>query len=1008
MRANKKQEEFERAAGQANMAMTKEDAKEKIAELLSKYEHLNPFEVKDYHEAKTRQGFVLPMFQYLGWDIFNTDEVAPEEKASKGRVDYAFKLHGVSQFYLETKPLRADLNKPEYKAQIITYAYNKGVTWAVLTDFESLQVFNAQTGQHFLNLNHKDYLSNFDKLWLLSRESIASGLLNKEAAQYGALPPTIPIERRLYEQLRQWREELFTQIYHYNPGLSFSLIDEIIQRFFNRLIFIRTCEDRGIEERTLLSAINQWKTSGHKGELIESIKAIFRQFDGYYDSDLFLLHPVDQIHIESETVEHIVTGLYQVPGGLASYDFSVIDADILGAVYEQYLGHVANVVKLRAKEAQARMDLGLYPEVTVEVTAKRQRRKEQGIFYTPKFVTNYIIKETLGHLLQERSYDDILNLKILDLACGSGSFLIRAYDELLSYHADNRGKSVSEFDQWERLPILTKNIFGVDLDTQAVEITRLNLLLRSVARRETLPSLSDNIRRGNSLISGTQEELNAYFGDSWREKNPFNWEQEFKDIMSRGGFDVVIGNPPYIRIQALPKDDADYYRDFYKSAFGSFDIYVLFLEQAVKLLKPGGRLGFITSGKFLKSDYGKRIQQILHKECAVESLIDLSAQQVFAEATTYPVIIVLKKGAEAKPIKYLFISESIDPSKLAQPLDVSGLPTITTTQEAITEGIWPPPVGASEAIMAKLAQKATLLGELTERIFQGLVTGADNIYILDKHDEPSEGKIKVYSRSLKRTYELESGLLKPLLMGKDIKRYGYPIHKQFLLFPYKVVEGKAELISPQEFASTYPNCWEYLLQNRKTLENREQGKMRHERWYTFGRIQSLAMHEHPKLLTGVLANKSRFTFDQEGVFYFMGGGNAGGYGVTLKSDAREDYLYILALLNSTLLEFNLRKISSPFRGGFFSYARRYIEKLPIHCIDLNKPTDRKMYDSLVALVDRILELNKKLRVLSEFEAERRQALEKEIRHTNREIDNLVYKLYGLTEEEIKVVESQQS
>jgi type I restriction-modification system DNA methylase subunit len=1151
------------------MTITQEQARQEIANLVAKYQSLTAATIKKYTEADTRRVFILPLFQALGWDVYSREEVAEEVKAVSGRVDYVFKLHGVSQFYLEAKALRAELTKPEYVKQAITYAYNKGITWAVLTDFEGLQAYNAQTGRLFINLSHDNYLKDFDDLWLLSRESLESNALNEKAEKYGALPTRLGIEQRLYNQLRQWREDLFTQLYRYNPKLSFNQVDEIIQRLFNRLIFIRTCEDRRIEDRVLLGAVHEWRSGGCKGELIEALRRIFRDFNGYYDSDLFEIHLTDQVFIESTIIEGTINGLYEIPGGMASYDFSLIDADVLGAVYEQYLGHVATVVKQRAKEAQIRMDLGYPVGPTFELTAKKERRKEHGIYYTPRFITNYIVKETVGRFLEESSYNEILNMKILDPACGSGSFLIRAYDELLSYHAYRRSKSVSDLDQYERLPILTRNIFGVDLDMQAVEIARLNLLLRSLAKRETLPSLADKIRQGNSLISGTEGELKGYFGNNWREKKSFNWEQEFSQVFNRDkrakaltitidtnainakqenenlnlleqycqrglveifktdvldtelltdktnygekrrhkasrlpedigvcvldhsrldhtrlageedaklqdeiikvlfqktrhhlttrqlrdamhlhthvmhqrdifvtmdkyilgrkeelhkkfginagtpeeclqfidgflseGFDVIIGNPPYVRIQTLPRDEADYYREFYQSAFGSFDIYILFLEQAIKLLKPGGRLGFITSGKFLKADYGKRIQQLLHQNCTVESIIDLSAQQVFAEATTYPVIIVLKKGTEDKLLRYTFIPADVDLSKTTQPIDTSTLPTTTANQEAVIKGIWPP-IGSDDTLLAKLAQNTVPLGELSERIFQGLVTSADKVYTLEKRSEPSESIIKVYSHSLEQEFKLESALLKPLLSGKDIERYSSPIPNRLLLFPYKVTEGKAELILPQEFVSAYPKCWEYLLQNRETLENREQGKMHHERWYAYVYPKNLALHDRRKMAIPRLVSRLAAIYDPEGNFYLD---NVDVGGLILKENDDAQWLYILGLLNSKLLDFYLHRISVPFRGGFYSANRQFLEPLPIHHIDLDNHAEKKMHDDLVALVDKMLELNKRLAPIRNMPCNKRDELLREINHTDSEIDNLVYKLYGLSEEERKVIE----
>lgn len=980
--------------------MSKEEARRELMKLVDKYQSLTRSAIRKYTEADTRRIFIMPLFRALGWDVYSRDEVAEEVKAATGRVDYVFKLHGVSQFYVEAKALRADLTKPEYIKQAITYAYNKGITWAALTDFERLQVYNAQTGRLFINLSCDTYLREFDDLWLLSRESLESNALNERAERYGALPPRLGIEQRLFNQLRHWREELFTQLYHYNPDLSFNQIDEVIQRLFNRLIFIRTSEDRRIEDRVLLGAVHEWRGSGRREELIEALRSIFRDFDGYYDSDLFALHLVDQVFIESTTIENIINGLYEIPGGMASYDFSLIDADVSGAVYEQYLGHVATVAKQRAKEAQARMDLGFPSEPTFELTAKKERRKEHGIYYTPRFVTDYIVRETVGHFLKERNHNEILNIKILDPACGSGSFLIRAYDELLNYHAYRSGKSVTELDQYERLPILIKNIFGVDLDMQAVEIARLNLLLRSLARRETLPSLADNIREGNSLISGVEEGLRSYFGDKWQEKKPFDWEQEFEGIMAGRGFDVVIGNPPYVRIQTLPRDEADYYREFYQSAFGSFDIYILFLERAIKLLKPCGRLGFITSGKFLKADYGKRIQQLLHQNCTVESIIDLSAQQVFAEATTYPVIIVLKKSTEDKLLRYSFIPAGIDLSKTTQLIDISILPTTTANQEAVVKGIWPP-IGSDDTLLAKLAQNTVPLGELSERIFQGLVTSADKVYTLEKRGEPSEGIIKVYSHSLEQELKLESALLKPLLSGKDIERYSSPIPNRLLLFPYKVMEGKAELILPQEFASAYPKCWEYLLQNRETLENREQGKMRHERWYAYVYPKNLVLHNRRKMAVPRLVSRLAAVYDRDEGFYLD---NVDVGGLILKEKVDAQYLYILGLLNSKLLGFYLHRISVPFRGGFYSANRQFLEPLPIHHIDFDNPAEKKMHNDLVSLVNKMLELNKQLAPIRNTPCNERDELLREINRTDKELDNLVYDLYGLTEEESRVVE----
>ncbi len=634
--------------------MTKKEAKQKIAELVEKYQKLTPKEIKGFNEEATKQGFIQPMFRVLGWDFENINEVSPEEHASNGRVDYAVKLNGVSQFYIEAKSLKADLNREDYVKQSVSYSYARGVTWAILTDFESLRVFNALKSTPFISLSCADYVKNFDDVYLLSKQATINNELNTKAQAYGAIPPFIPIEKRLFKQLSLWRESLFNEIYRYNEDKKLQLeqVDSVIQKLFNRLIFMRTAEDRGIEEKGLCALLNQWKTGGSKGYIIKPLRALFKEYDGYYDSELFSHHLLDEdVFIDNESLQPILEGLYEIPGSLASYNFNDIDADVLRAVYEQYLGHIAEAVKQQAQKAQAKMSLGIETP-TFTMTDKKERRKEHGIYYTPKYITDYIVKETVGRFLQENAgYPDKLrNLKILDPACGSGSFLIRAYDELLKYHADELRKPVHELDQWERLPILTNNIYGVDLDKQAVEVARLNLLLRSLAKREPLPYLGNNIKNGNSLISGTEEELKKYFGDYWKDKNPFNWEDEFKDIMKNGGFDIIIGNPPYVDARKIAHSGEREIYDAmkYESAKKKIDLYILFLERGINLLKDGGYLGMIVPDKFLSLPYGEAIRQFILNHCIVQAIVDLSQNRVFADATVDNVILILRKSANKR------------------------------------------------------------------------------------------------------------------------------------------------------------------------------------------------------------------------------------------------------------------------------------------------------------------------------------------------------------------------
>ncbi len=508
------------------------EPRQQIEKLVAKYQNLTQRQGRDYNEANTKNVFVQPLFEALGWVFSDINQVEAEKTIVKGRVDYVFKINMVSKFCLEVKPLRDELTD-DHRKQAISYAYNKGVTWAVLTNFDRLQVFNAErqtpdlNSVLSLNLSYEDYITYFDDLRLLSRELVIDNALDRIAERYGRLALRIPVEKRLYQHLRDSRGKLSNEIYKFHKDMAITLetTDRLIQGLFNRLLFIRTAEDRDLaDNHPLLASLHQWRQDRGE-ELTEHLRRVFRQFAQLYDSDLFpsVMDPWEQIWVNSDLLAETIEGLYDVPGDFARYDFAAIDADVLGQVYEQYLGYIAQVAKEEAKKQQMRL---FPPAERIEITAKIEKRKAAGIYYTPKWVTDYIVRQTVRRFIEEHNHNEILNIKILDPACGSGSFLIRAYDELLNYHAKVKGKTVADLDWMERMEVLTRNIFGVDLDPQAVEIARLNLLLRALSERKSLPSLANNIQCGNSLISGSDEELQQCLGDNFKEKKPFNWEDK--------------------------------------------------------------------------------------------------------------------------------------------------------------------------------------------------------------------------------------------------------------------------------------------------------------------------------------------------------------------------------------------------------------------------------------------------------------------------------------------------
>ncbi len=637
-------------------------------------------------EADVRAVFIDRLFSILGWNISDPDEYTRERYVrGAGFADIALILEGKPVAFVEAKRFgaipyvdREEKDWIEEERQVLNYAASpeRKIKWAILTNFEKTRVFNALNGKLVLFFEAPfEYLDKFKHLLLLSKESFETGKID-HFEEHEERPD---IDMKFLEKLNSWRLALANNIYMLNkdnPVLQrdgeFSLekLKSAVQRLLDRLIIIRYAEDKLILDNPdqLMAIKRMWETNRSYVSLYDVINKYFEGFDRIHDSKIFETgHICEKIEIEDDVLAEIIDILYSI-------NFRKFDFDILGNTYETYLGNTLSF--------NERGEIVLKPV--------QEKRKKSGIYYTPPYIVDFIVKNTLGELLKGKSVEEVRKIKVLDPACGSGSFLIKAYSYIAEFYKKENekirkkreeiaekirksGNGVMDYAALEHLreyknyekEILQNNIYGVDLDEHAAEIAAVNLMLQALQPKEKLPLiLGDHIKVGNSLISGDEKTLKKYFGDNWKEKKPFNWEKEFPEVFQgkNPGFDVIIGNPPYIRTHQLDKKEKRYFDKNFVSSYGQYDILVLFLERAIGLLKNGGRLSFIISSKVASSEYGKAIRKYILQTCAIEIIVDLSTLHVFEDASVYPYILVLKKESDPKErekniIKFIEVSE---------------------------------------------------------------------------------------------------------------------------------------------------------------------------------------------------------------------------------------------------------------------------------------------------------------------------------------------------------------
>jgi len=484
--------------------------------------------------------------------------------------------------------------------------------------------------------------------------------------------------------------------------------------------------------------------------------------------------------------------------------------------------------------------------------------------------------------------------------------------------------------------------------------------------------------------------------------NAFDWDAEFPEVFKgkNPGFDAVIGNPPYIRIQAMKEwapIEVEFYKRCYKAASkGNYDIYVVFVERVLQLLNDRGRMGFIMPHKFFQAKYGQSLRELISSGNHLSEVVHFGDQQVFAGASTYTCLLFLDKGGNKR--FHCINAHDLNAWRASGKAVEGEIPA-----DKVTEKEWNFVVGPGAALFERLSAMPVTLEDVTRRIFQGIKTSADKIYIVEEREREAK-RIEVFSRAKDAKYWLEPDLLNPLIKGGDSRRYQLTRTNRLILFPYAPQEsGDTGLIPEPTFRRNYPLTWAYLSDNKRYLENREHGKMRGPQWYGYGRNQALDVVAFPKIFTPDIATCSSFSLDETGEIFFTGG-VAGGYGILVLPEYSREY--ILGLLNSKLLDWLIKHTATQMRGGYFSYESRFIRNLPIRTVDLSDPTDKARHERMVTLVETMLDLHKPLATAKV--SHEKTAIQRQIDATDKQIDQLVYELYDLTNEEIRIVEEAMS
>ena len=991
-----------------------------IRDLIKKYESNREYYLSDkYNETLLRSDFLDLFFEALGWDIKNQNgkstferEVILEEGLKTGnkskKPDYTFRLYNERKFFLEAKKPHVKIETMEEPAfQVRRYGFTAKLKISVLSNFEYLIIYDCsapvkenEDGHNsycIRKYHYSEYEEKFDEIkYLLGKESVYNGTFDKQWESIENQIQTYSIDNLFLEQINKWRILLGEALFEIKNDIDEIELNDIIQLYINSIVFLRVCEDRNIEQYCSLIDIKNLPENSTM--LIEKLK----NADDYYNSGIFKLPYIKEFLTEKASIFwQIISDLYY-PN--SSYSFAVLSSEILGNIYEIML--------------QDR----LYIKNNKVILDRKPENLDRDVVTTPNFIIREIIDKTIKPYI-ENNKKDILNIKIADIACGSGAFLLESFQYLNDYLIDyykihdcskllHTGIGTYKLKFSTKKELLLNCFYGVDKDYNAVKTTEFGLLLKlledenseSLPARQILPKLNQNIFWGNSLISNAMPNNSKIAS----EVNAFDF--------GSNKFDIIIGNPPYMKtedIKTITPLEKPIYESNYISAYKQYDKYFLFIERSLHLLNENGTIGYILPNKFMKVGAGVKLRKLLKDKKCVKEIISFGANQIFQDKTTYTNILILTEQPNDQ-IKYLeihnlntWLLRDYNKDRFSNNIDYANLSNDT----------WIMYPSYLETIYNKINNKACCLKDFVgaNNILNGIQTSRNDYFVFTLQKEDTE-----YYYFIKDDieYKVEKNIVRPYYetppstSDDTLSTYKKFKPNSFVIYPYKLEDEQIKLIEYDELQEQYPCCFNYFTANKnKFLYSARGGKRdikppvnNDNEWYRYGRQQALQIGDiKMKIIVGVLSQGNKYSIDESQTL-ISSGGTAGYCMIVLPDTSRYSIYYLQALLNSKFVEWLALLNGEIFRGGYIARGTKVLEKLPIKTIDFTQKTEKDIHDKIASLQEHLIFINEN--ILSNKENHRKkELLINDFRRTKQLLDNELLSLYGMKQEEYELIPS---